>query len=166
MVLALRAGPTQASHLCPAMCCRLVRHNVACKRLVTAACKLLPQSKGRQVQRAYKAQRHAAAKLQRKEDNGSIEAQSCRWDDLPSDVLGRVLARLDPLSLASAGAVCQAWRAESQRDSHWQRFCMSHLPIWGCAGAKPREWKREFERLAYGAAVVLFASYTAVAFAE
>ena len=103
--------------------CRLAVKKEACRRLVTAAVKALPQAKRKLLQRAYKAECQAAAKRERREERSSGERPQC-WRDLPADLLSRIMDLLDPFVLASAGLVCRAWQREMLNDDRWRRFCL------------------------------------------
>ena len=119
----------------------------ACRRLVAAASRALPQAKRKLLQRTYRSECQAAAKRERREDRSGAEKHPC-WLDLPQDLLARVLDALDPFALASAGLACRAWQRETHKEHRWQRFCQA-------CEVRPnaKDWHKMWRSLASGADV-------------
>lgn len=100
---------------------RLERNREACRRLVTEALKVLPQTKRKQLQRFVKTQSILASKEHKRAGKGSNPTdEGLALADLAPDLLAAVFSHLGPCSLAVAACVCRTWRTEANKESRWR----------------------------------------------
>ena len=72
-------------------------------------------------------------------------------EQLPADILGTVLDRLDPYSLAAAACASKQWQEEAYKEHRWQPFV---LAVMGTAAASGQQgsWRKVFFQAAAGMA--------------
>ena len=96
--------------------------------------KALPQSKRQALLREYKqrgVESHRAAR-RTADDDDTDGPPPPSYADLPRPCMERILASLDPLSLAAAACTCRTWRAAATEDALWR----PHLELtFGAAAA-------------------------------
>jgi len=80
---------------------------------------------------------------------------------LPDEIMLRVFALLDAVSLGTVSSVCTSWLRVAKDDALWQRHCASRgWPLASVPNAPPPPcgWRTAAQRLAAGTILVLFTS--------
>ncbi len=103
---------------------RTGRNADACEGLVSAAVKVLPQAKKKQLQRLVKTQSIEAIKEQKRAARVSdaVDGEGIAWTDLAPELVEAVFDRLDPCSLGVSACVCTAWHNEARKEGRWMRM--------------------------------------------
>lgn len=129
---------------------RVARNSTVCKALVNEAVRTLPQAKGKELQRLLKSHglkstREGNKTLKLLHQSGAPPAM----EQVPADLLGSVLDRLDPYSLAAAACASKQWQEEACKDHRWRPFA---LALVGTAGASGQQgsWRDSFFKAATG----------------